>query len=58
MTLPVGLKGSLNEYELDLLRQRSLEGRQAKAKRGERQSCWPSCLTLSKVTVISLLTAS
>jgi len=33
--LLLGLKGSLNEYELDLLRQRSLEARQAKAKRGE-----------------------
>jgi DNA invertase Pin-like site-specific DNA recombinase len=30
-----GLKGSLNECELDLLRQRSLEARRAKAKRGE-----------------------
>ena len=28
-------KGSLNEYELDLLRQRSLEARRAMAKRGE-----------------------
>jgi DNA invertase Pin-like site-specific DNA recombinase len=33
--LLLGLKGSLNEYELDLLRQRSLEARHAKAKRGE-----------------------
>jgi hypothetical protein len=33
--LLLGLKGSLNAYELDLLRQRSLEVRQAKAKRGE-----------------------
>lgn len=30
-----GLKGSLNEYELDLLRQRSVEARHEKAKRGE-----------------------
>jgi DNA invertase Pin-like site-specific DNA recombinase len=30
-----GLKGSLNEYELDLLRQRSVEARRAKAQRGE-----------------------
>jgi hypothetical protein len=29
------LKGSLNEYELDLLRQRSVEARREKAKRGE-----------------------
>jgi DNA invertase Pin-like site-specific DNA recombinase len=33
--LLLGLKGSLNEYGLDLLRQRSLEARPAKAKRGE-----------------------
>ena len=33
--LLLGLKGSLNEYELDLLRQRSLEARRAKAWRGE-----------------------
>jgi DNA invertase Pin-like site-specific DNA recombinase len=33
--LLLGLKGTLNEYELDLLRQRSLEARRAKAKRGE-----------------------
>jgi hypothetical protein len=33
--LLLGLKGSLNEYELDLLRQRSLEARREKAKRGE-----------------------
>ncbi|MEM9942058.1 MAG: recombinase family protein [Planctomycetota bacterium] len=33
--LLLGLKGSLNEYELDLLRQRSLEARYQKAKRGE-----------------------
>jgi DNA invertase Pin-like site-specific DNA recombinase len=31
----LGLKGSLNEYELDLLRQRSLSARYAKARRGE-----------------------
>src|SRR5499427_5069791 len=33
--LLLGLKGSLNEYELDLLRQRSVEARREKAKRGE-----------------------
>src|SRR5262245_66382981 len=33
--LLLGLKGSLNEYELDLLRQRSVQARQQKAKRGE-----------------------
>jgi DNA invertase Pin-like site-specific DNA recombinase len=33
--LLLGLKGCLNEYELDLLRQRSLSARYEKAKRGE-----------------------
>jgi DNA invertase Pin-like site-specific DNA recombinase len=33
--LLLGLKGSLNEYELDLLRQRSLAARHQKAQRGE-----------------------
>ena len=33
--LLLGPKGSLNEYELDLLRQRSVEARRAKARRGE-----------------------
>ncbi len=34
--LLLGLKGSRNEYELDLLRQRSLSARYEKARRGER----------------------
>ena len=33
--LLLGLKGSMSEYELDLLRQRSLEARWSKARRGE-----------------------
>ncbi|CAN7785132.1 recombinase family protein [Caballeronia sp. LjRoot34] len=33
--LLLGLKGSHNEYELNLLRQRSLEARREKARRGE-----------------------
>lgn len=33
--LLLGLKGSLNEYELDLLRQRSLSARYEKARRGD-----------------------
>lgn len=33
--LLLGLKGSLNEYELDLLRQRAWEARMEKARRGE-----------------------
>ncbi|MDZ5454902.1 recombinase family protein [Labrys sp. ZIDIC5] len=39
--LLLGLKGSLNEYELDLLRQRSLAARYAKARRGELIVCAP-----------------
>src|SRR5215204_4577560 len=34
--LLLGLKGSLNDYELDLLRQRSLSARYEKARRGGR----------------------
>jgi DNA invertase Pin-like site-specific DNA recombinase len=34
-SLLLGLKGSLNEYELDLLPQRSAEARREKAPRGE-----------------------
>lgn len=33
--LLLGLKGSLNEYELELLRERSLQARYEKARRGE-----------------------
>lgn len=33
--LLLGLKGSLNEYELDLLRQRALEARNEKVRRGD-----------------------
>ncbi len=39
--LLLGLKGSLNEYELDLLRQRSLSARYEKARRGELVVCAP-----------------
>jgi hypothetical protein len=39
--LRLGLKGSLKEYELDLLRQRSLEARREKARRGELIVCAP-----------------
>src|SRR5882757_6827565 len=39
--LLLGLKGSLNEYELDLLRQRSLEARRAMARRTAHHGpCW------------------
>jgi DNA invertase Pin-like site-specific DNA recombinase len=40
--LLLGLKGSLNEYELDLLRQRSLAARYEKARRGELVVTAPS----------------
>jgi DNA invertase Pin-like site-specific DNA recombinase len=40
--LLLGLKGSLNEYELDLLRQRSLSARYEKARRGELIVAAPS----------------
>jgi DNA invertase Pin-like site-specific DNA recombinase len=33
--LLLGLKGSLNEYELDVLRERSIQARREKARRGE-----------------------
>ncbi|MER9764326.1 hypothetical protein [Mesorhizobium sp. M0138] len=36
MTGCAEIEGSLNEYELDLLRQRSLSARYEKARRGER----------------------
>ena len=39
--LLLGLKGSLNEYELDLLRQRASEARVEKARRGELISNCP-----------------
>lgn len=39
--LLLGLKGSLNEYELDLLRQRSLSARYEKARRGELIAATP-----------------
>lgn len=39
--LLLGLKGSLNEYELDLLRHRASEARVAKARRGELVSHCP-----------------
>lgn len=39
--LLLGLKGTLSEYELNLLRQRGLEARDAKAKRGELRFALP-----------------
>lgn len=40
--LLLGLKGSLNEYELDILRLRSLEARREKARRGELLTVLPA----------------
>lgn len=40
--LLLGLKGSLNEYELDLLRERSVQARREKARRGELIVAAPS----------------
>lgn len=39
--LLLGLKGTMSEYELSLLRQRGLAARDAKAKRGELRFCLP-----------------
>jgi len=39
--LVLGLKGTMSEFELTLLRQRSLEAIRSKAKRGELQFCLP-----------------
>lgn len=39
--LLLGLKGTMSEYELSLLRQRGLEARDAKAKRGELRFSLP-----------------
>jgi len=40
--LLLGLKGNLNEYELDILRLRSLEARREKARRGELTMVLPA----------------
>jgi len=50
--LLLGLKGSMNEYELDLLRQRSLEARYAKAKRGELLVSVPTGFVKSDIGTI------
>ena len=39
--LLLGLKGTMSEFELNLLRQRSLEAIRSKAKRGEFRFCLP-----------------
>jgi len=50
--LLLGLKGSMNEYELDLLRQRSLEARYEKAKRGELLVAVPTGFLKSELGTI------
>jgi len=50
--LLLGLKGTLNEYELDVLRQRSNEARLQKAKRGELVSHCPIGYVKGERTVL------
>lgn len=50
--LLLGLKGTLNEYELDLLRQRASEARVQKAKRGELVSHCPIGFVKGEETVL------
>ena len=52
--LLLGLKGSLNEYELDLLRQRSLEARRAMAKRGETKGIASLCIGGGEATAVAV----
>ena len=49
--LLLGLKGSLNEYELDLLRQRSVEARREKARRGELLQAAPVATSRQRANV-------
>ena len=46
--LLLGLKGSMSEYELSLLRQRGLAARDSKAKRGELRFALPPRLLLER----------
>jgi DNA invertase Pin-like site-specific DNA recombinase len=46
--LLLGLKGSLNEYELDILRMRSAEARREKARRGELVVATPAGYIVSE----------
>ena len=41
MTAALGLKGSMSDYELSLLRQRGLAARDSKAQRGELRFALP-----------------
>jgi hypothetical protein len=52
--LLLGLKGSLNEYELDLLRQCSLSARYEKARRGELIVMAPAAFVKSPASPASI----
>ncbi len=52
--LLLGLKGTMNEFELSLLRQRSLEAIRSKARRGEFAFCLPIGLCWTRVGKIEL----
>ena len=52
--LLLGLKGSLNEYELDLLRQRSLAARHEKARRGELIVAAPKLRSVQSALISAL----
>jgi len=47
----LGLKGSLNEYELDILRLRSAEARREKARRGELVIATPAGYVINGVAL-------
>jgi DNA invertase Pin-like site-specific DNA recombinase len=53
--LLLGIKGSVSEYELALLRQRSVEAANAKAKRGELQFALPAglCWNNGKIELVA-----
>lgn len=52
--LLLGLKGTMSEYELSLLRQRGLAARDSKAKRGELHYCLPPGLCWGDVGRIEM----
>jgi DNA invertase Pin-like site-specific DNA recombinase len=52
--LLLGLKGTMSEFELSLLRQRSFEAIRSKAKRGELEFCLPIGLCWTRARKIEL----
>ncbi len=52
--LLLGLRGSMSEFELSLLRQRSLEAIRQKAQRGELQFCLPAGFCWASTRTIEL----